>query len=257
MRSAGSNGTIWHDQCHSRIRVQPQGSAFLMDPRRRRCTVNTYEPVSHRIFLFSKEPHPRALHSDPYQHPLHRNCTPWKPTFLPRPPDTPLAAAVATVSPTPQEAELTPEERSDILGNLDQQQSGKKIGWMPDVPPSRPSEKIDHTKCGLPVVEEPPPEVVIRLLAEFPDVFAELPKGLPKYRPTDHSIVVDETQTRLPTDFTECRQPIRRRSRGKSKNSWQPGESDPRRALLVQVRCIETRRSNPAAWSSITEHSTS
>ena len=56
---------------------------------------------------------------------------PGKPTFLPRPPDTPLAAAVATVSPTHQEAELTPEERSEILRNLDQQQSGKKIGWMP------------------------------------------------------------------------------------------------------------------------------
>ena len=73
---------------------------------------------------------------------------PVKPTFLPRPPDTPLAAAVATVSPTPQEAELTPEERSEILRNLDQQQSGKKIGWMPEIPASRPSEKIDHTKCG-------------------------------------------------------------------------------------------------------------
>ena len=35
---------------------------------------------------------------------------PGKPTFLPRPPDAPLAAAVATVSPTPQEAELAPEE---------------------------------------------------------------------------------------------------------------------------------------------------
>ena len=34
------------------------------------------------------------------------------PTFLPRPPDASLAATVATVSPTPQEAELTPEERS-------------------------------------------------------------------------------------------------------------------------------------------------
>ena len=136
------------------------------------------------------------------------------------------------MSPTPQEAELTPEERSEILRNLDQQQSVKKIGWMPDIPPSRLSEKIDHTKCGLPVVEEPPPEAVTRLLEEFPDVFAELPKGLPKSRPTDHPIVVDETQTPLPTDCTECRQPIRRRSRGKWKNSWQPGESDPRRAPL-------------------------
>ena len=79
------------------------------------------------------------------------NVPPGKPTFLPRPPDTPLAAAVATVSPAPHEAELTPEERTEILRNLDQQQSGKKIGWMPDIP-SRPSEKIDHTKCGLPVV---------------------------------------------------------------------------------------------------------
>ena len=66
---------------------------------------------------------------------------------------------------------------------------------MPDIPFSRPSEKIDHTKCGLPVVEEPPTEAVTRLLEEFPDVFAELPKGLPKSRPTDHPFVVDETQT--------------------------------------------------------------
>ena len=36
---------------------------------------------------------------------------------------------------------------------------------------------------------------VTRLLEEFPDVFAELPKGLPKSLPTDHPIVVDETQT--------------------------------------------------------------
>ena len=70
-----------------------------------------------------------------------------KPTFLPRPPDTPLAAAVATVSPMPQEAELTPEERSEILRNLDQQQSWRKIGLLPEIPASRPSEKIDHTKC--------------------------------------------------------------------------------------------------------------
>ena len=61
-----------------------------------------------------------------------------------RPPDIPLAAAVATVSPTPQEAELTPEERSEILRNLDQQQSVKKIGWMPEIPASRPSDKIDR-----------------------------------------------------------------------------------------------------------------
>ena len=54
---------------------------------------------------------------------------PGKTTFLPSPQDTPLAAAVATISPTPQEAELTPEERSEILRNLDQQQSGRKIGW--------------------------------------------------------------------------------------------------------------------------------
>ena len=120
---------------------------------------------------------------------------PGKPTFLPRQPDTPLAAAVATVSQTPQEAELTPEERSEILRNLDQQQSWKKIGWMPEIPASRPSEKIDHTKCGPPVVDEPQPEAVTRLLEEFPDVFAELPKGLPKSRPTDHPNVVDETQT--------------------------------------------------------------
>ena len=93
---------------------------------------------------------------------------------------------------------------------------------MPKIPASRPSEKIDHTKCGLPVVEEPPTEAVTRLLEEFPDVFAELPKGLPKSRPTDHPIVVDETQTPLPTDCTECRQSIRRRLRGKWKNSWQP-----------------------------------
>ena len=71
----------------------------------------------------------------------------------------------------------------------------EKTGWFPEIHASRPSDKIDHTKCGLPVVEEPPPEVVTRLLAEFPDVFAELPKGLPKSRPTDHPIVVDETQT--------------------------------------------------------------
>ena len=62
---------------------------------------------------------------------------------------------------------------------------------MPEIPASRPSEKIDHTKCGLPVVEEPPPETVTRLLEEFPDVFAELPKGLQKSRPTDHLTVVD------------------------------------------------------------------
>ena len=66
---------------------------------------------------------------------------------------------------------------------------------MPEIHASRPSEKIDHTKCGLPVVEEPPPEEVTRLLEEFPDVFAELPKGLPKSQPTNHPIVVDETQT--------------------------------------------------------------
>ena len=66
---------------------------------------------------------------------------------------------------------------------------------MPEIHASRPSNKIDHTKCGLPVVEEPPPEAVTRLLEEFPDVFAELPQGLPKSRPTDHPIVVDETQT--------------------------------------------------------------
>ena len=49
---------------------------------------------------------------------------PGKPTFLPRPPDTPLAEAVAIISPTPQEAELTPEERSEILRNLDQSGPG-------------------------------------------------------------------------------------------------------------------------------------
>ena len=74
---------------------------------------------------------------------------PGKPTFLPRPPDTPLAAAVATVSPTPQKAELTPEERSEILRNMDQQQSWKKFGWMPEIPTSRPSEKTDHTKADF------------------------------------------------------------------------------------------------------------
>ena len=112
---------------------------------------------------------------------------------------------MATVLPIPQEAELTPEERNEILRNLDQQQSGRKTGWLPEIPASRPSDKIDHTKCGLQVVEEPPPEAVTRLLEEFPYVFAELPKGLPKSRPTDHPIVVDETQTPLPTDCTECR----------------------------------------------------
>ena len=81
-----------------------------------------------------------------------------KPTFLPRPPDTPLVAAGATISPTPQEAEFTTEERSEIVRNLDQQQSWRNIGWLPENPASRPSEKIDHTKCGLPVVEVPPPE---------------------------------------------------------------------------------------------------
>ena len=71
---------------------------------------------------------------------LYRGTVPpGKPTFLPRPPDTPLAAAVATVSPTPQEAELTPEERSEILRNLDQHQSGRKIGWLPEILASRPS----------------------------------------------------------------------------------------------------------------------
>ena len=105
---------------------------------------------------------------------------PGNPNFLHRPPDTPLVAAVGNVSPTPQEAQLTQEERSEILRNLDQQQSGRKIGWLPEIPASRPSEKIDHTKCGLPVVEEPPPEVVTLLLEEFHDVFAQLPKGLPK-----------------------------------------------------------------------------
>ena len=104
---------------------------------------------------------------------------PGKPTFLVRPPDKPLAAAVATVSPMPQEAELTPEERSEILRNLGQQQSGRKIGLLPEILASRPSEKIDPTKCGLPEVEEPPPHSHTRLLEEFPDVFAELPKGLP------------------------------------------------------------------------------
>ena len=103
----------------------------------------------------------------------------------------------------PTEAELIPEERSEILRNLDQQQSGGKIGWLPEIPVSRPSNKIDHTKCGLPVVEEPQPEAVTRLLEEIPDVFAELHKGLPKPRPTDHHIVVDETQTPLPTYCTE------------------------------------------------------
>ena len=72
---------------------------------------------------------------------------PGKPTFLHRPPDTPLVAAVAKVSPMLQEAELTPEERSEILRNLDQQQSCRKTGWLPEIPASRPSEKIDHTKC--------------------------------------------------------------------------------------------------------------
>ena len=52
---------------------------------------------------------------------------PGKPIFLPRPPDTPLAA-VATVSPVPQEDELTQEERSEILRILDQQQSVRKTG---------------------------------------------------------------------------------------------------------------------------------
>ena len=72
----------------------------------------------------------------------------------------------------PQEAELTPEERSEILRNLDQQHSGRKTGCFPEIHASRPSEKIDHTMSGLPVVEEPPPEAVTRLLEEFHDVFA-------------------------------------------------------------------------------------
>ena len=106
---------------------------------------------------------------------------------------------MAKVFPMPQEAELTPEERSEILRNLDQEQSWKKTGWFPQIPASRPSERIDHTKCGLPVVEKPPPEIITRLLEEFPDVFAELPKCLQKSRPTDHPLVVDETQT--PTEI--------------------------------------------------------
>ena len=107
------------------------------------------------------------------------------------------------------------------------------------------------------MVEEPPPEAVTRLLEEFPDVFAELPKGLPKSRPTDHPIVVDETKSppahrlyRMPAaDQEEIKRQV--------EELVQPGESDPQRALLVRVRCSETRRLSPAAWSSITEHSTS
>ena len=85
---------------------------------------------------------------------------------------------MATVSPVPQEDELPKEERSEILSNLDQQQSWRKTGWLPEIPAYRPGKKIDHTKCGLPVVEEPPQEAVSRLLEKFPDVFAELLKGL-------------------------------------------------------------------------------
>ena len=91
----------------------------------------------------------------------------------------------------PQEAELTPDEHTEILSNVDQQQSWRKTGWLPEIPASRPSERIDHTKCGLQVVEEPPPEVITSLFEEFPDVYAELQIGLPKSRPTDHPIVMD------------------------------------------------------------------
>ena len=80
----------------------------------------------------------------------------------------------------------------------------KNTGWLPEILASQPSEKIDHTKCGLLVVEEPPPEVVTHLLEEFPDVFAELPKGLSRSRPTDHPIVVDETQTPLSTAVSDA-----------------------------------------------------
>ena len=55
---------------------EPPGSAFLTDPRRRRCTANTHEPVCHRVFPFPQEPHYRALYSDPHQHPPYGNCTP-------------------------------------------------------------------------------------------------------------------------------------------------------------------------------------
>ena len=64
---------------------------------------------------------------------------PVKPTFLPRPPDTPLVAAVATVSPMPKEAELTTEERREILRNLYQQQSVRNTGWLLEIPASLPS----------------------------------------------------------------------------------------------------------------------
>ena len=76
----------------------------------------------------------------------------------------------------PREAELTKEERSEIPRNLDQQQPWQKTGWLHEILASRSSEKIGHTKCGLPVVEELPPEVTTRMLEEFPDVFAELQK---------------------------------------------------------------------------------
>ena len=84
--------------------------------------------------------HPRKNHiTEPFTVTLTNTVymgtvPPGKPTFLPTPPDTPLAAAVATFSPIPHEAELTPEERSEILRNLHQQQSVRKIGWLPEIP---------------------------------------------------------------------------------------------------------------------------
>ena len=104
-------------------------------------------------------------------------------------------AAVTSVLPIPPDAWLSQEELSEIHQIVDHLHSGNKIGWLPDKQASRQSDKIDRTKCEPTVVKELPPEVFTRLLAEFPDVSAELLNGLLKSRPTDHPIMGDETQT--------------------------------------------------------------
>ena len=167
-------------------------------PRSGGCPTNPRSPSVIEIFHYRKnyvtEPFTVNI-TNPFR---TGTVTPGKRTFLHRPPDTPSAAAVATLFPIPQEAEHTPEESREILRNLSQQQSWKKTCWLPEIPASRPSEKVDHSKCGLTLAEEPPPEVITRLLEEFPDVFANLQKGLPKSRPTDHPITLNATQTPSP-----------------------------------------------------------